>query len=171
MLNMKIVFFLLLVCSNIYAQHDIKATDQFTVEGAVKKSYSFTLKDANSYTSKSLDSIVISNHLKQRRGSIKNVRGILLKDVLAKVELNESSPKLLSEFYFVCTGSDGYKVVYSWNEIFNTATGNNIYIITEKDGQRGEAVPDRIAIICVTDDATGRRFVKGLAKIIVKRVE
>lgn len=170
---MKYLLLILLTgfTAELYAQHDIKPTEQFTIEGLVKTPFTFHLKDAAGYSSKKLDSVVITNHLKQPRGSIKNLRAILLKDILAKVELSESQPKLLSEFYLVCTASDNYKVVFSWNEIFNTATGNSVYIITEKDGKKGEEVPDRIVLLSPGDEATGRRFVKGLQKIIVKRAE
>lgn len=164
---------IVLICfpGKLYAQHDIKPTEQFTIEGLVKAPFTFHLKDAGSYASKKIDSVVITNHLKERRNSIKNLRAISVKDILAKVELTESQPKLLSEFYFVFIASDNYKVVFSWNEIYNTATGDNLYIITEKDGKAGEQVPDRIALLSPTDHATGRRFVKGLQKIEVRRVQ
>lgn len=173
MRNMKIILSLLLTgcIGNIYAQHDIKPTEQLTIEGAVKTPFMFQLKDAGNYPSKKIDSVRITNHLKQPRHTIKDLRVISVKDILAKVELTEASPKLLSEFYFVFTGSDNYKVVFSWNEIFNTVTGNNLYIVVDMDGKTGTAVADRIALLSPMDEATGRRFVKGLAKIVVKRVE
>ena len=109
--------------------------------------------------------------MKERKGVVKNLKGILLKEILASVAIAQDQPKLLSEYYFVLVASDGYKVVFSWNEIFNTQTGEYVFIVTEKDGKSGEAVPDRIALLSPGDDATGRRFVKGLTKIIVKRAE
>lgn len=170
---MKYILIILLIgCGvNAFSQHDIKPTDQFTIEGLVKAPFIFQLKDASKYRSIRMDSVVIKNHLKERKGSVKNLRGILLKEILANVAIEQDQPKLLSEYYFVLVASDGYKVVFSWNEIFNTQTGEFVFIVTEKDGKSGEAVPDRIALLSPGDDATGRRFVKGLTKIIVKRVE
>jgi hypothetical protein len=43
------------------------------------------------------------------------VKGVLLKDILIKVEIDAETPKVLSEYYFVCIASDNYKVVFSWN--------------------------------------------------------
>ena len=67
--------------------------------------------------------------------------------------------------------TDGYKVVFSWNEIFNNALGQEIYIIVEKNGTGVEKLEDRITIITPTDNMTGRRYVKSLKKITVKRAE
>ncbi|HMC87324.1 MAG TPA: hypothetical protein VKI61_17485 [Chitinophagaceae bacterium] len=147
------------------------ATEQLTVEGKVEKPFVFTLKDAGEYKIYSVDSLVIYNHLHERKRTVRNIKGILLKDILSKVVIDEKSPKLLSEFYFTCLAADGYKVVFSWNEIFNTEIGNHIMIATEADGLKGEMMPDRLQLLSVADIATGRRFMKGISKIIVDRAK
>ena len=129
----------------------------------------FKLQDAANYKSIVIDSIVILNHLLERRSALHNLKGILLKDVLSKAEIMADNPKLLSEFYFVCTATDNYKVVFSWNELFNTEVGNHVCILTEIEGVPAQKTSDHIAIVCTADRATGRRFVKGLQKIVVER--
>ncbi|GEM_PF-6707748 len=94
----------------------------------------------------------------------------MLKDVLSKLTIDQSNPKLLTEYYFVCIASDNYKVVFSWNEIFNNETGKNVCIITELDEKKGASMDNGIALISPTDEATGRRYVQGLQKIIIERV-
>ena len=81
------------------------------------------------------------------------------------------TPKVLSEYYFVCIASDNYKAVFSWNEIFNNDTGKSVYIITEQDGKPATALDNRIALVSPKDQMTGRRYVKGLQKIVVERVK
>jgi hypothetical protein len=152
------------------AQKDIPTTDHFSIEGKVKNPSEFSVKNTADYKSISIDSITIYNHLAERRGVIKNVKGILLKEVLEKAVFDSESPKTLSEFYIECIATDDYKVVFSWNELFNTEIGNKVIIITEKDGQRGSQIRDGMALISASDKATGRRFVKGLRKIVVKRL-
>ena len=98
-------------------------------------------------------------------------KGVLLKDILAKVEIDMPNPKLLSEFYITCIASDNYKVVFSWNEIFNIAIGKHALIITELDGKKALDMDDSIVLLCNADYATGRRYVKGLQKIIIERVQ
>ena len=107
----------------------------------------------------------------ERKRVIKNIKGVLLKDVLAKAVLNEEKPKLFSEFYFTCIASDGYKVVFSWNELFNTDIGDHVLIITEQDGKKAETINDCIAILSPRDKATGRRYVQNLRTIRVERVK
>ena len=88
-----------------------------------------------------------------------------------KVEIDSETPRVLSEYYFVCTASDNYKVVFSWNEIFNNDTGKSVYIITSVEGKTASALDSRIALVSPKDQMTGRRYVKGLQKIVVERVK
>ena len=87
------------------------------------------------------------------------------------MELNEESPKRFSEFFLTFIAIDNYKVVYSWNEIFNSPIGDNIYLITSRDGKQLKDMDERILILTPIDFKTGRRHIKGLSKIVVERVE
>jgi hypothetical protein len=165
-----LIIVFVLTGSVLYAQEKVPATEQLTIEGKVEKPLVFSLKDAKNYTIVSVDSLVIYNHLRERKRVVKDIKGVLLKDILQKVTIDEKNAKLLSEFYFTCIAADGYKVVFSWNEIFNTEVGNHIMIATEADGVKGELMPDRLQLLSAADIATGRRFMKGISKIIVDRV-
>ncbi|WP_175634547.1 molybdopterin-binding protein [Pedobacter ghigonis] len=161
-----------LLIALIFGTFTAKAQEskQFTIEGKVKRTLTVNLADLKQYKTVSFDSITVFNHLMQHKGSIKNVKGVLLKDILAKVEIDTDSPKKLSEFYLVFTATDNYKVVYSWNEIFNSPTGNQLLVLTSYDTHAAKAEKGIIAIITPSDFATGRRFVKGLSKINILQV-
>ena len=167
-----LVLIFVFVGSCSFAQKEnIPATGNFSIEGNVKKGFVVSLADLSSYKSYSIDSIVITNHLGEKRSTLKKVTGVLLKDILDKIEIDSESPKVLSEYYLVCTASDNYKVVFSWNEIFNNDSGQSVYVITSVDGQPASALDSRIALVSPKDKMTGRRYVKGLQKIIVERVK
>lgn len=171
---MKPRFVLLFLFARLFVfgqKENIPTTENFTVEGKVKKAMIVSLPDLSSFKSHSLDSIVITNHLGERRSTLKNVRGVLLKDILGKIEIDSESPKVLSEYYLVCIASDNYKVVFSWNEIFNNPAGNTVFIITSQDGKSATSLDNRIALVAPKDQMTGRRYVKGLQKIIIERVK
>ncbi len=85
-----------------FGQKPIPTTENFTIEGKVKKEMTVALADLSSYKSYSIDSIVIINHLGERRSTLKNVKGVLLKDILGKIEIDSGNPKVLSEFYLHC---------------------------------------------------------------------
>lgn len=165
--NMKYLIIALLFLSFAVNAQESK---QFVIEGKVKAPLTVTLDNLSTYKSVSLDSMTIFNHLMQRKSSIKNIKGVLLKDILAKVEIDAASPKTLSEYYLVFTATDNYKVVYSWNEIFNSPTGNQVLVLTGYDANPTKAEKGSIAIITPSDFATGRRFVKGLSKISILQV-
>ena len=165
------LFFVILAFYVVAQKENIPTTENFTVEGKVKKGLTVSLEDLSAYTSYFIDSIVITNHLGERKSTLKNVKAVLLKDILTKVEIDSENPKVLSEFYFTCIASDNYKVVFSWNEIFNNPAGNSVYIITGQDGKPATALDNRIALVSPKDQMTGRRYVKGLQKIIVERVK
>ncbi|RDC57962.1 molybdopterin-binding protein [Pedobacter chinensis] len=143
---------------------------EFVVDGKVKNKLTIDLASLKQYKSISIDSMTIFNHLLQRKSSIKNIKGVSLKEVLSKVDIDEESPKKLSEYYLVCTATDNYKVVFSWNEVFNAKSENNILILTSFDTDPAKAEKGNIAMITTSDAATGRRFVKGLSKISILQV-
>lgn len=159
------------VTVSVEAQKSTVTTERFTVEGNVKESKTFTLADLAGLALQTKDSIVIKNHLLENKSTIKNIIGVQLKDILSKVVIDQESPKLLSEYFIICIAADNYKVVFSWNEIFNNETGKQVLIMTGHDGKTGSEMKDHIALIALSDIATGRRYVKGLQKIIIERVK
>ncbi len=161
---MKFIIILLFFGLSLQAQE----SKSFIIEGKVAKTLTVDLVSLKAYKEISLDSLVIFNHLMQRKSTIKNIKGVLLKDILANVEIVTDSPKKLSEYYIVCMAADHYKVVYSWNEIFNSPTGNHTLVLTQFGANKKES--ENIALITPTDAATGRRFVKGLSKITILQV-
>jgi tRNA U34 2-thiouridine synthase MnmA/TrmU len=111
------------------------------------------------------------NHKGEVKSTVKNMKGVLLKTVLESIEFEYDKPKELNEFYFVFVATDGYKVVFSWNEIYNTEAGNNFYIVTELEGKKMKDMDQRMLFISTADLKSGRRYIKALEKIQVKRVE
>lgn len=163
--------FLVVISVTAWGQKADQATNDFVVTGQVKKEIRFTLADLEMNTSKTIGDVVITNHLGEPRGTAKQLTGILVKDLLRDLELKEDSPKRFSEFYLTFVAIDQYKVVYSWNEIFNSPTGDNLFLITSRDGKKIGDMEERILILTPTDFKTGRRHIKGLSKIIVERVD
>ena len=171
--SMKKHLFIFFVLLSIFcwAQEKITPTEQFTITGKIKNELKFTIADINSYPIVSIKDVPLNNHLGQVKETLRNLKGVALKPLLEKIEFVTEKPKELSQFYLTFVASDGYKVVYSWNEIFNSEAGNNLFIITEKDGKKLKDFDDRILTITTTDFKTGRRYVKALDKIIVGRVD
>ncbi len=127
------------------------------------------LTDLTKYAEITIGDVTITNHLGEKKSEQKALKGVLLKEVLQKIEINADSPKVLSEFYFQCKAADGYLVVFSWNELFNSPTGESVFLITSKNAIKINDLDESILMVSSKDYKTGRRYVKALTSIEVKR--
>lgn len=164
-----LLFFILFIPGILLAQEKPSPTDSIIISGNLKTPSIIHFKQLLTLPAISLPDLTITNHLGEVKGVAKNMKGVLLKSVLENLSYEVPGPKQLSEFYFILIATDGYKVVYSWNELCNNDAGNKVYLITEKDGKSMRTSNERILIAHFSDFKTGRRYIKGLEQIIVKR--
>jgi tRNA U34 2-thiouridine synthase MnmA/TrmU len=169
MKNLIIAF--VLASSSLYAQRTVTPSESLKIEGKIKTEKTFSISDLDAFPKITIPDQTLYNHKGEVKSSVKNMKGVLLKTVLESTEFDYEKPKELNEFYFVFVATDGYKVVFSWNEIYNTEAGNNFYIITEMDGKKLNDLEQRIPFISTADLKSGRRYIKALEKIQVKRIE
>ncbi|MDV6167189.1 molybdopterin-binding protein [Flavobacterium sp. DG1-102-2] len=148
-----------------------QVTKTITIEGAIAKPLVVSFDNLKSFKSKTIDSLQILNHKHEYKSTLKGIKGVLLKDVLSKAEFSVNSPKVLSEFYIVCIADDGYKVVYSWNELFNSSTGDQTLIVTEVNKTPSINQKEGIMLLTPTDRATGRRYVKNFSKVSIQQIK
>lgn len=167
--NIKLTILVLLFIgiSNARAQQ----SESFVITGKVSNELKVNMTMLNAYKSFSIDSLVIYNHLMAKKSVLKHIKGVLLKDVIARSGIASESPKVLSEYYIICKATDGYKIVYSWNELFNSSAGDQTLILTSYDTEPEKTEKGNIAVVTPTDKATGRRFLKGLTSVTVLRVD
>jgi DMSO/TMAO reductase YedYZ molybdopterin-dependent catalytic subunit len=168
---MKTILFCLSCMIGFFAQGQMKTTSSFTVSGEVFSPLTVSVMDLKKWKEIAIGDLAITNHLGEKKSEAKGLKGILMKEILQSVEIKSESPKVLSEYYFVFTASDGYKVVYSWNELFNTVVGESVYLVTEKNGKTITDMDDSILVVSTKDFKTGRRNVKGLSSISVMRIK
>jgi hypothetical protein len=145
-------------------------TNELKVTGKVKKEKTFTLNDIRTRKILDLGDLNTSCSTKKKEDS-KGVKAILIKELLDSVRFQYASPRELNQFYFRFEASDGYTLVYSFNEIYNTETGNHLYIVTEKDGKTMEQMDNRILILTTSDLKSGNRNMRNLARIVVCKAE
>lgn len=159
-------------CLTLSAQekNKITTTNTVTVTGAIKQEKVLAISDLIRLPAHTIGSVMITNHAGVEKGIAKDMKGVLLKDVLKDIAFAEETPRKLSEFYLTCLASDGYKVVLSWNELFNNESGNHLFIVTEKGGRPLQEMDESILLVSPKDFTTGRRYIKGLQKIVVGRV-
>ncbi|NNU33312.1 molybdopterin-binding protein [Mucilaginibacter sp. S1162] len=169
---MKKILLLLSFCTSVaFAQETVKPTNQFSIGGKVKKGSVITMDSLKQYTIQTIGDIKITDHTGVFKHEDDKLKGILIKDVLSHTQFDVGSPKLLSTLYFVFVAADGYKVVYSSNELYNTEVGNHVYILMEKNGVKTSAMKESLQMTSMMDLKTGRRYLHNLDKIIVGMAE
>ena len=103
------------------------------------------------------------------RKEFKTYKAILLKDLLDKAKISLQNPKEKGKLYFVASATDGYTAIFSYHEIFNNLTGDNVLVVFEVNGKPIDK-DGAFILISATDKITGARHVKWLSTVEVKKI-
>lgn len=172
-MRIKFLFALILFISinNCFAQEiDINTTDQFWITGKVKQEKKFTFADIKQFPIITLADVNVSCSPKTEN-RVKEIKGVLLKNLLDSVAFQYEKSRMLNQYYFLFVAKDGYKMVFSFNEIYNTEIGKNLYIVTEIEGKPIDTMESSIMVLTTKDIRGGSRNMKWLSKIIVGMAE
>jgi DMSO/TMAO reductase YedYZ molybdopterin-dependent catalytic subunit len=101
------------------------------------------------------------------KGSIRNCKGVLLENIIRMADVIKEEHNDTKKMFIVVSAHDGYKVVFSWQEIFNTAVGGGVMILLERDGKPLDGEQGQLELISAEDYFAGSRYVKGLKNIEV----
>src|ERR1700687_3830822 len=126
MTHMKYLLFFCFGFLLVQTSEAQNTSESFTISGEVLKAETIDIAKLSGYTQVHLDSMRIYTHDMQPKGLMKNINGVLLKDILSAIPFNNENPNLLNEYYIECRATDGYIVLFSWNEIFNSETGKHV---------------------------------------------
>jgi DMSO/TMAO reductase YedYZ molybdopterin-dependent catalytic subunit len=96
------------------------------------------------------------------------VRGVRLRALLEQAGLAEHDRFDWRKTVVVATARDGYRVVFSWPEIFNTEGGAQVLVVHERDGQALGPADGPLALVAAGDLRSGPRHVRGLERIEVR---
>ena len=103
-------------------------------------------------------------------GQLEHLKGVLLRDILEKAAVVSHSHNDVKKMAIIATASDGYKVIFSWTEVFNSPLGDGVIVFFEKDGKALGDDEGRIALVSTKDTRTGPRHVKWLQGIEVRKI-
>ena len=97
-------------------------------------------------------------------------KGVLLRDVLEQAGIVSQSHFDFKKMVVVLSASDGYRIVFSWSELFKSPVGDGVLVFFEKNGQALADNEGRFALVSTQDADTSSRYVKWLKAIDVRRV-
>lgn len=164
------VLFSLLFTCDLFTQRPIMPTDTIRIFGMIDSVFAISFEEIARSEKSDLGNFKVTNHRGEFKKEYKDVKGVKMLAILEKIKIRVEKPRELSEYYLIFRASDGYAVVFSWNEIFNTDIGQSLYIVTMADGKSLTESSDRILTIATKDFNTGRRHIKNLYSIEVKRI-
>lgn len=98
------------------------------------------------------------------------VRGVRLRDILDQATIVKRDHTTIKKLAIIAGATDGYKVVFSWNEIFNSDAGDSMLVLFERDGKPLAAAEGPLALIAGKDTKTAPRHVRWLQSIDVRQV-
>ena len=99
------------------------------------------------------------------RGRTGRLRGVLLTDVIGRAEVLALEHNDTKKMVIIATAYDGYKTVFSWQEIFNSANGDGVIVALEKDGQPLYEDYGGADLFSSRDHLSGPRHVRKLVTI------
>lgn len=170
--NMKYIFLILIMTSVLFSKGDTKhVTNKVIIEGLVSNKLILTVEslvNMNGLKTGSTPLVCIGGEIKDK---IKSYEGVKLKDILTEADIVTQSKRDLNKMYIQVIASDGYAVVFSYNELFNTNNGDRVIVFYKKNNQFLEDYEGKIALISLDDNQNGVRHVKWLEKIIVKKID
>ena len=103
-------------------------------------------------------------------GRIESCRGVLLENVIGRAAVLKEDHNDTKKMFIVVSASDGYKAVFSWQEIFNTQIGGGVMVLIEKNGKPLSAATGGLELISLQDFFSGPRYVRNLETIEVLMV-
>ncbi|WP_144289981.1 molybdopterin-dependent oxidoreductase [Ideonella sp. A 288] len=95
--------------------------------------------------------------------------GVLVRDVLAKAGFGGPNDRGARTGIVEAVATDGYRAVYSWGELFNSALGDQVLVITAQDDRPLDAAAGPLALRSLADLRPGPRHVRNLCALVVRR--
>lgn len=142
-------------------------SEQLVVSGALKTGLTLSVADLKATPAAQIETVSVT-----RRAGDKEVpsllRGVRLSTLLERAALVETDHNTWKHTVVLATATDGYQVVFSWPELFNTEVGAGVLVVFERDGQPLAEREGQIALVSVRDARAGPRSVKWLTRVEVR---
>lgn len=99
-----------------------------------------------------------------------SLAGVRLTDLLEAAGLSRLPRSELKQSVVCVRGADGYRAVFSWNELFNTALGQGVLLLGERDGAPLPAGIGPLCLISTHDRQLGPRHLRSAVAAEVVRL-
>ena len=142
-------------------------SEQVVVAGAVKSSLTLGVNDLKTFPAEQIASVTATRRVEDK-DLASTVRGVRLTAVLERAGLAGNDRNEWKHTAVLATATDGYRVVFSWPELFNTEVGAGVLVVFVRDGAPLGDREGRIALVATRDLRTGPRSVTWLTRLDVQ---
>ncbi len=140
------------------------------VTGFVPRQLTLSLEDLRSLPSRVLGPTEIVCMTGRYIEHVDGYRGTSLVEILALTGLSDVPRAVLKECMIVARGGDGYRALFSWAELHNTATGAGVLVVYEKNFQPLDDRAGPLGLISAADLRLGPRHLRRLCQVEVLRL-
>jgi DMSO/TMAO reductase YedYZ molybdopterin-dependent catalytic subunit len=151
------------LCGKAIAQ----VSQEVRVVGAVQTPLTLSVEDLKAFPADKIATLTVRRKVDDKDVP-STLRGVRLTAVLERAGLLAEDHRDWHHTIVVAIGTDGYRVVYSWPELFNTEDGADALVVFERDGQALADREGRIALAPGHDLRSGPRSVHWLARLDVR---
>lgn len=95
--------------------------------------------------------------------------GVRLRDLLLQAGFGGPSDRAARFGVVEAVATDGYRALFSWGELFNTAAGEQTLVISSQDGRPLDAAAGPLALRALADLRPGPRHVRNLCALLLRR--
>jgi DMSO/TMAO reductase YedYZ molybdopterin-dependent catalytic subunit len=145
-------------------------SDTLTVRGAVEHPLTLSVDDLRAFPGQQLAEVTLTRQNGADARTLQNLKGVRLADLINKAVLVIHDHNDIKKMIVVATATDGYRVVFSWSEIFNSPAGDGMIVYFENNGKPLSDDEGRIAMVSAKDTKTGPRHVKWLQTLEVRLI-
>lgn len=158
---------LLLVCGAAAAQPTVAEAPRARIDGDVRQVLDLSPSLLRAFDAGAQRSVRVARDINgQKRETA--LRGVALRALLERAGLAERDRLDWRKTVVVVSARDGYRVVFSWPELFNLEVGDSVMVAYERDGQPLAASEGPLTVEAPGDLRTGPRHVKWLERIEVR---
>jgi hypothetical protein len=142
----------------------------FRICGRVKTPLVFSIEKLQAMESVEADDLLLTCGSGEPKGRINHCRGVLLADIIHRAKVLITDHNDTKKMFIIASSNDGYKTVFSWQEVFNTSVGDGIMVLLEKEGKPLYNGSGPVDLFSARDYLTGPRYVKELADVEIVMV-
>ena len=160
---------LILLCA-LWTTAAAQPSQQLIVSGALRQTLILDASALAAFPAKDIGRFT-QTRSGQGTDSQSTVRGVKLAALIERAGLAASGSNDWKTLIVIATATDGYRAVFSWPEITNTAVGDGVLVLFERDGKALDDREGRIALVSTADQRLGPRHVHNLVRIEIRSLE